>query len=277
MSNIVKNLSSLPPIKKLVHDYEIKAKKSFGQNFIFDLNLTKKIAMTGLPFDGTIIEIGPGPGALTRSLLLQGANNLIAIEKDKRFVDFLNPLVNASSGKLKIIEGDALKTKIWELGSFPRQIIANLPYNISTQMLIKLLNNSEHFIGMSLMFQREVAQRIVAKSGEKNYSRISIFTNWRARSKILFNIPPEAFSPSPKIFSSLVRITPRKKPKYKCKKEHLETITSICFSQKRKMMRSILKKYGGEKLLENLKIDPSFRPQNLKLRDYCNLANSIFN
>ena len=266
----------LPSLKELNQDHKIISKKKLGQNFIFDTNLTKKIVKTAKPLDGTIIEIGPGPGSLTRTLLIEGANKIFAIETDKNFINILKKLELASSNKLQLIHGNALKEKLWQLGQSPRQVVANLPYNISTKIFIKLLENSEHFSGMSLMFQREVAERIVAKSGQKHFGRLSIFTSWKADAKIIFDIQPHAFKPKPKVLSSLVRIIPKSRPEFYCQQENLQLITRICFNQRRKMMRSILKKYGGENLLNSLGINPLSRPENLKVRDYCNLANKIF-
>ena len=272
MSKAIEKVAQLPSIRSFMQQADLTARKSLGQNFLFDLNLTGRIADSASLSEGTVFEIGPGPGGLTRALILAGARKVIAIEKDRRAISFLNHLVSAADGTLELIEGDALKTPLWELAEAPRQIIANLPYNIATPLLINWLSQAEHFTAMTLMFQREVAERITAEPGDSHFGRLSVLANWRADTQILFDIPPEAFSPPPKIISSVVRLLPRPEPLYPCKQAALEQITQIAFSQRRKMLRASFKKYGGADMLSSLDIDPELRPQDLDIVDFCKIA-----
>ena len=275
MSKTIEKVAQLPSIRSFMQQTDLTARKSLGQNFLFDLNLTGRIAESANLSEGTVFEIGPGPGGLTRALLLAGAKSVIAVEKDRRAIAFLDHLVRASDGALELLEGDALKTPIWEMGKAPRQIIANLPYNVATPLLINWLSQAHAFQSMILMFQREVAERITAAPGESHFGRLSVLANWRADTEILFDIPPEAFSPPPKIISSVVRLIPRDKPLYPCRQAALEQVTQIAFSQRRKMLRASFKKYGGETLLESLDIDPQIRPQELDIIDFCRLAERL--
>lgn len=254
---------------------DLTAKKSLGQNFLFDLNLTGQIAAAADLSEGTVFEIGPGPGGLTRALLLAGAQQVIAIEKDRRAITFLDHLVRASDGALELIEGDALTLPLWDIGQAPRQIIANLPYNIATPLLISWLSHAEAFSSMILMFQREVAERITALPGDTHFGRLAVLANWRAETEILFDVPAEAFTPPPKVTSSIVRLIPRNMPLYPCNQAALEKVTQIAFSQRRKMLRASFKPYGGEALLESLDINPQLRPQELDIVDFCRLAERL--
>ena len=201
-------IDALPPLSAMVRALDMRARKSLGQNFLFDLNLTRRIARSAGTLNGTSIEVGPGPGGLTRALLLEGAEQVIAIEKDFRARAVLDSLLIAANGRLQLVEGDALKTTLWEMGDAPRRIIANLPYNIATSLLIQWLEHARAFESLTLMFQREVAERITAAPGDSAYGRLSILTGWHADTQILFDIPPEAFVPAPKIISSVVQIRP---------------------------------------------------------------------
>ncbi len=272
MTDDIEKIASLPPLSQLVSKAELQAKKSLGQNFLFDLNLTSRIARTATPLNSPIIEIGPGPGGLTRALLMEGAPKVIAIEKDRRVIDFLAHLVDAAASRLELHETDALKLDIRAVSPTPVQIIANLPYNIATPLLISFLKQADHITGMSLMFQREVALRITAKPGDSAYGRLSVITAWRAAAELCFDVPAEAFVPPPKITSSIVRIIPHDKPISQCKMSDLEAVTQIAFGQRRKMLRASFKRFGGEKMLHSLNIDPSLRPQDLPVEDFCALA-----
>jgi 16S rRNA (adenine1518-N6/adenine1519-N6)-dimethyltransferase len=266
-------IDSLPSLRDLVGAMDMRARKSLGQNFLFDLNLTRRIARSAAPLTGTTIEIGPGPGGLTRALLLEGATRLVAIEKDWRAPDVLASLLSAANGRLELTEADAMDFPIWNLEPKPRRIVANLPYNIATTLLIRWLEHAADFASMTLMFQREVALRITAKPGDSAYGRLSVLTGWLADAEILFDIPPEAFVPAPKITSSVVQIVPLSAPRFICSQKHLEDVTRHAFGQRRKMLRSSLKKMGGEALLIAADIDPETRPQDLDIKSFCKLAN----
>jgi len=253
----------------------MRARKSLGQNFLFDLNLTRRIARSAGNLNGTTIEVGPGPGGLTRALLLEGAEQVIAIEKDFRARSVLDSLLTAADGRLQLLEDDALKTPLWEVGDAPRRIIANLPYNIATSLLIQWLEHAPAFESLTLMFQREVAERITAAPGDSAYGRLSILTGWYADAQILFDIPPEAFVPAPKIISSVVQIRPLPAPRFACSQLALETVTRLAFGQRRKMLRASLKSVGGAPILEAAGIDPQSRPQDLDIAAFCRLANRI--
>ncbi|MGB0161982.1 MAG: 16S rRNA (adenine(1518)-N(6)/adenine(1519)-N(6))-dimethyltransferase RsmA [Candidatus Puniceispirillaceae bacterium] len=271
-TDISDRILSLPPLRTLVDQTALDARKSLGQNFIFDLNLTQRIARTAAPFTGSVFEIGPGPGGLTRALFLEGASDVTAIEKDRRVISFLDHLVAATNGQLKLIEADALTQPVWEMGQAPRKIVANLPYNIATALLLGWLEHAHAFASMTLMFQREVAMRLVAQPDEKAYGRLSVITQWLCEAELKFDIPPQAFVPPPKVTSSVVHLVPRSQPLFDCRKEDLEAVTAIAFGQRRKMLRASFKKYGGEAMLTKANIDPSVRPQQLSIEAFCRLA-----
>lgn len=266
-------VDALPALRQLVESMDMRARKSLGQNFLFDLNLTRKIARSAGPLTGTTIEIGPGPGGLTRALLLEHAAHVIAIEKDRRAGSILSSLCTAAGDRLSLIEADALESPIWEFGTAPRRIIANLPYNIATTLLIRWLAHATAFESMTLMFQREVAERITARPGEAAYGRLSVLTGWLADAEILFDVPASAFVPPPKITSSIVQIVPLAHPRYPCSQHALEFITRTAFGQRRKMLRSSLKKINGDQLLAKAGIAPNSRPQGIDIEKFCKLAN----
>ena len=273
MNNINTKIFNLPPIAVVVEKYNLTPNKSWGQNFIFDLNLTRKIARAAnLSSNETIFEIGPGPGALTRALFIEGAGKIIAIERDKRAITALSELVDICNGKLELISDDALKVPINKMGVLPRRIVANLPYNIATQLLLNWLQTPNAFKAITVMVQKEVAMRICAKPGSSNYGRLSIITQWLTRPKMLFDIPASAFHPKPKVTSTLLEIIPRSQPLFPAKRQILEKITAQAFGQRRKMLRSSLKKVGGDDLLLATNIDPTLRPENLSIEDFCRLA-----
>ncbi len=271
--DLTASIDALPPLRLLVESMDMRARKSLGQNFLFDLNLTRKIARSAGPLTGTTIEIGPGPGGLTRALLLEHAAHVIAIEKDRRASAVLSSLSAAAGDRLTLIEADALTSPIWELGTAPRRIIANLPYNIATTLLIQWLAHASCFDSMTLMFQREVAERITARPGEAAYGRLSVLTRWLADAEILFDVPASAFVPPPKIISSIVQIVPLAQPRYPCSQHALEFITRTAFGQRRKMLRSSLKKINGDQLLAEVGIVPESRPQDIDIEEFCKLAN----
>ncbi len=266
----------LPTIKETLKKNNVKINKSLGQNFLFDLNLTDKIVKNSEPICPTVIEIGPGPGGLTRSILKKKPNVLYTIDKDKQSEKMLTDIKKIYRDNLIIITDDALHYPIWELGDSPRQVIANLPYNTGTKMLTSWLKHIQHFDLLTLMFQKEVADRIVAKQGSKNYGRLSILTNWLTKSKKLFDIPSKAFIPRPKITSSVIQLKPLHKPLYKVSFESIEKITQMAFSQRRKMIKTSLKKVNGQIILKELNISPNLRPENLSIIDFCKIAEKSY-
>lgn len=268
-------ISNLPSLRESLSKLDLKAKKSLGQNFLLDSYFTDKIAQASAPFEGCVIEIGPGPGGLTRSILLHGAKEVIAIEKDPRAISFLEELKKVASPRLRITQADALKQPVWTFGKKPRQIVANLPYNIATTLLVVWLAHASSFDKLTLMFQKEVAERIVAQPGHKNFGRISVLSNWLTTSKILFEVPSSAFTPEPKVTSTVIQLSPRKKPLVDCNINHLEQVTKIAFNQRRKMLRASFKQFGGAEMLSSLGIDQQLRPQELSIENFCKLANHL--
>ena len=268
-------IEALPSLKQLVGELDMRARKSLGQNFLFDLNLTRRIARSAGGLDGTTIEVGPGPGGLTRALLLEGAQKVVAIEKDFRASTVLASLLSAAGDRLDLVEADALKTPLWEIGDAPRRIVANLPYNIATTLLIQWLGHATAFESLTLMFQKEVAERITAQPGDSAFGRLSILTGWIADATILFDIPPDAFVPAPKVTSSVVHIRPLAAPRHECDRAALEHVTRLAFGQRRKMLRASLKPIGGEALLNRAGIDPQGRPQDLDIAAFCRLAREV--
>ena len=269
-------IDALPPLRDVIRSAGLDARKSLGQNFLFDLNLTGRIARAALPLNGTVIEIGPGPGGLTRALLLAGAEKVIAIEKDSRAIAALAPLVEAAEGRLEIVEADAMTIDPAALGvDGPRQIVANLPYNIATSLLIGWLDKLEHLDGMTLMFQREVGQRITAEQGESAYGRLAVMCQWVCDVRSLFDIPPQAFVPPPKVVSSVVQLIPREMPLAKADKTCLEDVTRALFGQRRKMLRSSIKTLKVKGLLDGLELTGDERPEAMMIEDFCAIAEAL--
>ena len=238
-------MNSLPPVSEMMREVGLEPKKQFGQNFLFDLNLTSRIARN-IPdiTNTTVVEVGPGPGGLTRAILMAGAKRIIAIEKDKTTKPILDEIVTASGGRLTVIYEDALKVDFAKLGVKEYSICSNLPYNVGTELLTKWLTKvaqGELIKSMTLMFQKEVAQRIVANCGDKQYGRLSVLTSLIADSKILFDVPNTAFVPRPKVQSAVVSIIPNaQKIKSLSDVNKLEKITAKLFGQRRKMIRGII-------------------------------------
>jgi 16S rRNA (adenine1518-N6/adenine1519-N6)-dimethyltransferase len=273
------NLSDLPPLKTVIDRYELTAKKSFGQHFLFDGNITDRIARTAGDLKDThIIEIGPGPGGLTRSLLKAGAKKIHAIEKDARFLPILRELQDVAGDRLEIIEADALEMDLTACLPAPRKIVANLPYNVGTPMLVKWLtdiyNDAAAYASLTLMFQKEVADRIVAAPNCKDYGRLSVLSQWLCQAHMEFELPPGAFSPPPKVSSSVVTLTPREKPLVDVEMGALEKAMAAAFGQRRKMLRGALKSLNvdPEKLLAAAGIDGTFRAEALDVATLCRLA-----
>ena len=276
------SIDNLPPLRDVIARYGLNAQKALGQNFLFDLNLTSRIARSAGPLDDTtVLEVGPGPGGLTRALLAAGAKHVIAIERDHRCLPALEEIAAHYPGRLTIIEGDALTFDIASLdhvGSL--KIIANLPYNIGTALLMKWIDSAEwppRFNDLVLMFQREVAERIVATPDTPHdYGRLSVFCGWRTDAKILFDVSPQAFTPPPKVVSSVVRITPRilLTP---CDSKLLARVTQAAFGQRRKMLRQSLKSLGVDpvKLCEDVGLDPTARAETVTIDQFVALAQAL--
>ncbi|MCO6186520.1 16S rRNA (adenine(1518)-N(6)/adenine(1519)-N(6))-dimethyltransferase RsmA [Rhizobium sp. L1K21] len=272
-------IDGLPRLADVISKHGLDAKKSLGQNFLLDLNLTQKIARTAGPLnDMTVFEVGPGPGGLTRAILSLGAKKLIAVERDSRCLPAMEEVSGHYPGRLEVIEGDALKIDFASLaGDGPCCIIANLPYNVGTQLLINwlLLKDWPPFWqSLTLMFQREVGQRIVAKPGDNHYGRLGVLCGWRTEAHMAFDVPPQAFTPPPKVTSTVVHLTPRENP-IPCDVKKLERVTEAAFGQRRKMLRQSLKSLGGEALLNKADIDPQRRAETLSVEEFCRLANLI--
>lgn len=272
-------IDDLPPLRDVIRRHDLRAKKSLGQNFLLDLNLTARIARAAAPLDdATIIEIGPGPGGLTRALLAEGAKRVIAIERDERAIAALHEIEAHYPGRLTVISGDALDfDPRSHLDRGPTRIVANLPYNIATPLLIGWLTADPLWYDqMVLMFQREVAERLVAAPGSKTYGRLSVLTGWRTQAKILFDVAPSAFVPAPKVTSSVVRLTPRAKPE-PCDASVLQRVTEAAFGQRRKMLRQSLKPLGGDPsvLLEAAGIEPTERAEQIPVDGFVRLARAV--
>jgi 16S rRNA (adenine1518-N6/adenine1519-N6)-dimethyltransferase len=271
-------IDDLPPLRDVIEKHGLAAKKALGQNFLLDLNLTSRIAREAGPIsDTTVIEVGPGPGGLTRALLAGGAGHVIAIERDERCLPALAEIAAHYPGRLTIISGDALETDFAGLVSGPSKIVANLPYNIATPLLTGWLTTEPwppFFQSLTLMFQREVAERIVAGPGEEAFGRLSVLANWRCETEIAFDISPKAFTPPPKVTSSVVNLRPRPHPLY-CSTRSLERLTAAAFGQRRKMLRQSLKSVGGSDLLARAGIDGTRRAETLHVSEFVALANLL--
>ncbi len=268
----------LPPLREVIARFDLAAKKSLGQNFLFDLNLTRRIARAAAPLDGfTIVEVGPGPGGLTRALLMEGATDIIAIERDDRALAALAQVAVAYPGRLRVISGDALTVDWPGLIERPAKIVANLPYNIATPLLTGWLTAGRWppwFASLTLMFQKEVAQRIVAVPGGKEFGRLSVLCQYLCETRKLFDVNRAAFTPPPKITSSVVQLVPRACPTPACSLAMLEKVTGAAFGQRRKMLRSSLKSLLAEPelLLASAAISPELRAEQLPVADFARLA-----
>lgn len=268
----------LPPLREVIAAHDLRAKKSLGQNFLFDLNLTRRIARAAGPLDGMIYEVGPGPGGLTRALLAEGAARVIAVERDERCLPALAQIAAAYPDRLKVVAADALQLDERQLfGATRVRIAANLPYNIGTALLVKWLTLSvwpPFWQSLTLMFQREVAERIVAKPDTESYGRLSVLSQWRTRPQILFDVSRSAFVPPPKITSSIVRLEPLAEPVAPALLPDLERITAAAFGQRRKMLRQSLKSLAAdaEDRIRAAKVAPTARPEQLSVAEFALLS-----
>ena len=272
-------IDTLPPLREVIRTHELQAKKALGQNFLLDLNLTLRIARTaGDLSQTTVLEVGPGPGGLTRALLVAGAKKVVAVEKDPRCLPALAEIAAHYPGRLEVIEADALTLDLAGIAEGgPLKIVANLPYNVGTQLLLNWITRPAwppEWQSLTLMFQKEVAERIVASTGDKAYGRLGVLAGWRSQARIAFELPPQAFSPPPKVSSAVVHLVPRATPE-PCDLSRLERVTLAAFGQRRKMLRQSLKPLGGEALLAKAGIDPTRRAETLGIGEFVRLANLV--
>jgi 16S rRNA (adenine1518-N6/adenine1519-N6)-dimethyltransferase len=271
----------LPPLREVIAELGLSARKALGQNFLFDLNLTRRIAREGGPLAGrTVVEVGPGPGGLTRALLAEGAARVIAIERDERCLPALQAIGAAYGGRLEVVSGDALKADEAALAGGGVIVVANLPYNVATVLLVKWLTAEPWppwFERLTLMFQREVAERIVAKPGGHAYGRLSVISQWRTAPRILFDVHRSAFTPPPKVTSSVVRFDLLPQPRGEASPALLERVTAAAFGQRRKMLRSSLKSLGrfSDALIAEAGLDPTARAEEIPVEGFAALARGL--
>ncbi len=274
-------IDDLPPLRAVIRAHDLRAKKSFGQNFLLDLNLTARIARVAGDLSGAdVLEVGPGPGGLTRGLLAEGARKVLAIEKDARCLPALAEIADAYPGRLQVIEGDALAVDALAHLTPPIKVVANLPYNVGTELLIRWMTPDHwppYWDSLTLMFQREVAERIVAKPGSKAYGRLALMVQWRAEARIALHLPPEAFTPPPKVSSSVVYVTRLETPRFPADARVLERLVAAGFNQRRKMLRAALKGQHPqiETMLHESGIAPTARAEEVGLEDWCRLARAL--
>ncbi|WP_417606750.1 16S rRNA (adenine(1518)-N(6)/adenine(1519)-N(6))-dimethyltransferase RsmA [Primorskyibacter flagellatus] len=274
-------IDGLPPLRVVIAEHGLSARKSLGQNFLLDLNLTSKIARQAGDLSGCdVLEIGPGPGGLTRGLLAEGARKVLAIEKDARCLPALAEIAAAYPGRLEVVEGDALQVDPLQHLSPPIRIAANLPYNVGTELLVRWLTPRDwppFWQSLTLMFQREVAERIVAAPGSKAYGRLALLAQWRADARIAMSLPPEAFTPAPKVSSAVVHLTALPAPRYPADPKVLEHVVARAFNQRRKMLRAALKGVAPdiEDRLLAAGIKPTDRAEQVPLEAFCALARAV--
>jgi 16S rRNA (adenine1518-N6/adenine1519-N6)-dimethyltransferase len=277
----VSAIDGLPPLREVIAAHGLAAKKALGQNFLLDLNLTAKIAR--IPGDlsaATVLEIGPGPGGLTRALLAEGAGRVVAVEKDARCLPALAEIAAAWPGRLEVVAGDALDTDLGASLPPPVHVVANLPYNIGTELLVRWLTPPvwpPFWASLTLMFQREVAERIVAQPGDRAYGRLAVLAQWRAEARIALTLPPEAFTPPPKVRSAVVHLRPLPAPRFAADPATLSEVVARAFGQRRKMLRASLRGLGGdaEALLAEAGIEPTERAEQVSLAGFAALARAL--
>ena len=273
-------IDDLPPLREVIAEHGLNAKKSLGQNFLLDLNVTARIARAAGPLkDATVLEIGPGPGGLTRALLAEGAGNVVAIERDERCLPALQRIAERYPDRLTVIAGDALSLDHAALvrdHEGPVRIAANLPYNIATPLLVGWLTTAwpPFWTSMTLMFQREVAERIVADVGDGAYGRLAVLAGWRTHASIAFDLGPQVFTPPPRVTSSVVTFEPRRDPE-EVNVAQLQRVTGLAFGQRRKMLRQSLKSVGGAELVERAGLDPTMRAERVDVSGFVRLARAL--
>jgi len=274
-------IDGLPPLREVITTHGLAAKKSLGQNFLLDLNLTARIARIPGDLSGAdVLEVGPGPGGLTRGLLANGARRVLAIEKDARCLPALAEIAAAYPGKLEVIEGDALEINALAHLSTPIHVVANLPYNVGTELLIRWLTPASwppFWQSLTLMFQKEVAERITAEPGSKAYGRLAVLAQWKCEAHIALRLPPEAFTPPPKVSSAVVHLKPRPAPLFPAPEALLTQVVAQAFNQRRKMLRASLKGMHPEieTLLTEAGIAPTRRAETLSIEEFATLTRTI--
>ncbi len=267
----------LPPLREVIAAHDLGARKSLGQHFLLDMNLTGRIARAAGDLSiGTVIEVGPGPGGLTRAILRAGAADLVAIERDDRCAGVLADISGAFPGRLTVVQDDAMEVDAAALGASPRRIVANLPYNISTALLLRWLQQATAFDCMVLMFQKEVVDRLAARPNTKDYGRLSVITQWLCDVEPLFDVTPRAFTPPPKVESTVVRLRPRPEPLAPARLETVERVTAAAFGQRRKMLRASLKGLGdAQALCAAAGLDPTVRAETVPVEGFAALARAV--
>lgn len=274
-------IDGLPPLREVIATHGLVAKKQLGQNFLLDLNLTAKIArMAGDLSACDVLEVGPGPGGLTRGLMAEGARHVLAVEKDARCIPALEEIASAYPGRLEVVSGDALEVDAAARLTAPIRVVANLPYNVGTELLIRWLSPPAwppFWQSLTLMFQKEVAERIVARPGSGAYGRLALLAQWRTDPKIVLTLPPEAFVPAPKVHSAVVHLTALPEPRFPADAAVLSRVTAMAFNQRRKMLRSSLKGLGPdlEGKLHAAGIEPTARAEEISLEKFCALARLV--
>ena len=274
-------IDRLPPLRDVISTHSLNAKKSLGQNFLLDLNLTAKIARLAGDLEGyDVLEVGPGPGGLTRGLLASGARRVVALEKDPRCIPALNEIAEVYPGQLDIFNADALNFDIRSHLTVPIRIVANLPYNVGTELLIRWLTPKDwppFWSTLTLMFQKEVAERIIATPGSKSYGRLAILAQWKSNPKIMMELPPEAFTPPPKVHSAVVHFDALPEPRFPAPAGLLTSTVAMAFNQRRKMLRSSLKSASPniENVLREAGLEPTARAEEISLEGFCALARRL--
>jgi 16S rRNA (adenine1518-N6/adenine1519-N6)-dimethyltransferase len=274
-------LETLPPLREVIARHGLAARKALGQNFILDLNLTRRIARTAGDLSASdVFEVGPGPGGLTRGLLMEGARHVLAVEKDARCLPALEEIAAAAPGRLTVLQGDALQVDPARHLAPPIRVVANLPYNVGTELLVRWLTPADWppwWASLTLMFQKEVAERIVARPGGRAYGRLAVLAQWRAEARIAFALPPAAFTPPPRVSSAVVHIEALPAPRHPAPAATLQRVTAAAFNQRRKMLRTALKGLAPdiETHLETAGIDPTARAETVSIERFCALARSL--
>ena len=272
-------LKGLPPLREVIRDHDLRADKRLGQHFLLDTNLLQRIVGLAGDLKGrTVLEVGPGPGGLTRALLQSGAERVIAIERDPRCIQALDELITASEGRLTLIEADALTVDLASVGGADRlTIVANLPYNVGTALLLRWLDQRDSIDSMTLMFQREVAERLTASPGSKSYGRLSVLVQWLCKAERLINLPAKAFVPPPKVASSIIGLIPRGQPLAPADKPTLERVLAAAFGQRRKMLRTSLKSLIPTPLpvLAAAELKETARAEEIDIEGFCRLAREV--